>query len=254
LSGDFAIQEAPTALDATAGMDLMGMGIQAGIRVVGDDAYVSLFGQWYEAPAESQDELLGVDTAALMEKVQQMMETLEIDPSAWVKDLKSVGDEKLADTDVVHLTGTLDLEKMLDDVMEIMQSPEMAEIMAMTSSTADSADMDMGIDVPTASELEEILADLDEMLDEVTMDFWLAKDDGSVRQMEMDAHIILPQDSGLEGITGITAAVTLALDKIGQQVNIQAPADAKPIEQLQQDLQQNPLFGAFLGGGLDLEF
>ena len=164
LSGDFAIQESPTALDATAGMDLMGMALEAGVRVIDSDAYLSVFGQWYEAPAESQDELTGVDTKALTEKIQQMLDNLDIDPSTWCKDLKVVGEEKLADVDVTHLTGSLDIEKMLDDVMEIMQSPEMTEIIAMTDSATDTADMGVGIEIPTTEELDEGVATLDQML------------------------------------------------------------------------------------------
>ena len=254
LSGDFAIQESPTAVAVTAGTDLLGMGLKVGARVIDGDAYLSVFGQWYEAPAESQDELIGVDTEALMEKIQQMLDNMETDPSTWCKDLKVVGDEKLGDTDVTHLTGSLDTQKMMDDVMEIMQSPEMAEIIAMTGSATDAADMGAGLEIPTAEELDEVVATLDQMLEEVTMDFWLSKAEGTIRQMEVNAHVVLPEEAGLEGISGVIAVVTVAFDKINQPVDIKAPADAKPIDQLPKDIEQNPILGGLLGGGLDLDF
>ena len=93
----------------------MGMGLQAGLTMLDSGQYVNLLGQWYEAPAELNQQLADLDVASMSDTVWEAMDELSIDPTSWFTDLKKAGEETLVETDVVHLTASVDLNKMVTD-------------------------------------------------------------------------------------------------------------------------------------------
>ena len=72
--------------------------------------------------------------------------------------------------------------------------------------------------------------------------------------MVVDAHIALPEIQEIEAISGLTVVATIALEEKQKADKIQVPDSPKPFEELQQQLEQNPILGGLLGGGLDLDF
>ena len=91
------------------------------------------------------------------------------------------------------------------------------------------------------------------MFKNVTLDFWLAKSDKTMRKLMVNAEVQIPQELGLTGINGATLAATLNLDEPNKALTFKAPDSPKPFTQLQQDMQTNPLFSGFLEGlsGID---
>jgi hypothetical protein len=247
LSGDFASQTAPLAVDLSMSTSLMGMGLQAGITLLDSGQYINLLGQWYEAPAELNQQLTGVDVAAISDTAWEAMDELSIDPASWFTDLKKAGEEKLVDTDVVHLTASVDLNKMVTDVVALMQSEKMAELMTtLSGSAAQSALGDLQL--PTQADLDEALPMIEQMFEGTTVDLWLAKSDSTIRKMALNANMAIPQEIGLTGLNGATIVATINLDEPNRPLSIKAPDSPKPFAQLEQDLQNNPLLSGLLEG------
>lgn len=249
ITGDFATQMDPLRLDVTMGLDLMGMGLGLGVRAIDDEFWLNMLGEWYVIPADQLQELDLASTTELSASMLQMMSDNDIDPNNWLKDLKVVGKEKLADTEVTHLSGALDIQKMFTDVITLIQDPEFATLMG------DMAQSDSIVSMPDASEIQEAQDMLDQMFQSAAFDLWLA-DDNSLRKMMANIDMSIPQEMGLPGLTGVNVLLAMAYDEPGQTVEVTAPASAKPIEQMQEDLANNPLLSlleGLLGGdsGLD---
>ena len=113
-----------------------------------------------------------------------------------------------------------------------------------------------GVSLPDASATEELQATLEEMFKGATLDLWIADKDDSLRRMVLSMEIAMPDSLGETGMTGATVAVTVNLDAPNEPVEVSAPESAKPMSELETDLQSNPLLsglGSLLGSGSGLE-
>ena len=125
VTGSFASQKDPVLADLSVALNLMGMSVSAGIRAIDEDVWLNVLDQWYEVPAEDLQtggEPISPDVLA---SLQQTMDEQGIDPTTWYTDLTVVGTETLGDTDVSvsHLTGTLDVQKMVTDMVTTAGEP-----------------------------------------------------------------------------------------------------------------------------------
>jgi hypothetical protein len=250
LTGDFAISGDPLGADVSASTSVMGITLEVGALTSGGKAYLHIIDQWYEAPDKTKG-LLAQDeqTAGLLDTIRQAIATAGLDPTTWCTNIRVTGEETLADTQVVHLTSRLDVKKMLADVTTLMQGEQLARLAASTGSTDQSA---AGApEIHSAAELEGKLGDVEGMLKNATVDFWLAKSDSTVRKMELSTELVVPGRSAGSGITGANVVATLEPGQPGQTVSIKAPTSAKPFADLKQDLKQdlktNPIFAMILG-------
>ncbi len=123
-SGTFATSQSPTAVDLTVAASLFGQGIDAGVRLLDGKPYILFSGQWYETDPDTMQSLTDSGTVPDVGAIKDVLTNLAVDPSAWLKDLKEVGSEKIDGVNSVHLSGTPDLVKMITDVTVLMQSPE----------------------------------------------------------------------------------------------------------------------------------
>jgi hypothetical protein len=257
LSGDFASQTDPPAANLSLSTSLMGLGLQAGVTLVDGGQYLNLLGQWYEAPAELTQQMAQVDTAAVSATVWEALEELSIDPADWFTDLDKAGEETLAETDVVHLSAKIDINKMVTDVVALMQSEKLAELMNTLSGSAGQSALGE-LQLPTETDLAEALPLIEQMFQDTTVDLWLAKSDSTMRKMALSANIVIPQQVGLTGLKGAAVLATINLDEPNQPLSIKAPDSPKPFAELEEDLQSNPLISGllegFLGSGSESPF
>jgi hypothetical protein len=246
ISGEFASQEAPLAADVSMALSLMGTSVQLGGKVVDNKAYVNMLGQWYEAPAEVETQLASAEADNKAADMRQLLTDLNVDPTTWCTDLKTVGEETVAETETIHLTGSPDLDKMTTDITALLQSDQMAELLALTGALGGSTGS--AVEIPTAADIETMMATFDDVLTDATMDFWIAKADATLRKMTVNATITIPEDLDLTGLSGATVVATVNLDKITEALNIVAPISSRPFTDFMQDMQANPLFQGILGG------
>jgi hypothetical protein len=245
VTGDFASQESPARADLSLAVNLMGTSLGGAVRAVDESAWLNVLGQWYEVPAEQLQQSTGGSSADVTKTIREAMDEQGIDVSKWIKDLKAAGDETLTDTEVTHLTGTLDVQKMVTDLVALLQSPKVAALMATAGAQAGA---ETGVAVPDATEIADLQATIQQMIKTATVDLWIAKSDSSMRKIALNADVVIPAELGLSGLSGATALFTINLDAPGKAIAVAAPESAKPFADLQTDLQSNPLLSGLLGG------
>ncbi len=245
ITGNFAMQKDPVLADLSLALDLMGQSLSIGVRAIDQDVWLNVLDQWYEVPAESLQTGGEPVSPDVLASLQQTMDEQGIDPTTWYTDLKVVGTETLADTEVSvsHLTGTLDVEKMLTDVVGLLQSPEVAALMG----DATTAASDTGVSLPDATATEELQTTLEEMFKGATLDLWIADKDDSLRRAVLSAELAMPEDLATSGVNGATVVVTVNLDAPDEPVEVSAPTSAKPLSDLETDLASNPLLSGLSG-------
>lgn len=198
-------------LDAKANGDTAGspFDIEVGLTLTSDGAYVSYGGSAYKLD-DATFQLLqsSYEQSSQLQSDQQDQPSLSqfgIDPESWVTDLHNDGTEDLDGTEVVHVSGTADIAKIVQDLTTVAQQ------------TGQSGQVD------TSS-----LDQLESSISNATIDVYAGSDDGTLRKFEVKADIADP--SGGSDTTSIDLAVGIA-DPGGDQT-ISAPADAKPIQDL----------------------
>ena len=124
MSGTFAFNENPQAVDASLNASIAGQSLAMGIKATGDKAWVQFMGQWYEVPADAMQQagatattLSKADTAAIMAAIK----AAGVDPATWLTGLKVVGNDTIDGTLTSHLQGTVDFNKVMTDAMKLMQ-------------------------------------------------------------------------------------------------------------------------------------
>jgi hypothetical protein len=252
VTGTFAGQESPMLADATLNVGLMGINVAAGLRALGDKMWMDLLGQWYEIPADQLQQAGITSVADLQKTVKDATTEANLDITTWVKDLKTVGDETVADTQVTHLSGTIDFQKMITDSIALMQNPKIAALLASSSSAAST---NTGVTVPDAASIAQSVATLQQVFKTATVDMWVAKSDSTMRKITLNLDLVIPTEMGLTGLSGGTVVATINLDAAGKAVTVAAPESAKPFSDLEKDMQSNPILSGFvsgfLGGGSD---
>jgi hypothetical protein len=196
----------------------------------GDNAFVGFQGQNYE-----------VGTALVKQFEQQAatqtqqkglsLNQLGIDPASWLKDPKDAGTEDVAGTATTKITGGLDIEKMLNDV----------------NGAVDKAGSAMGSSSARKLTPQQI-AQVKEVVKDPTFEAFVAKDDKTLRRLTVNIDFTIPaaQRQQASGATGGKVTFSLQFANVGQPAQVTAPTGAKPITELQQQLQSGGLGG--LGG------
>lgn len=250
ITGTFASQESPVRADLSLAVNLMGTSMAAGVRAIDSNTWLNVLGQWYEVPADQLQQTGDAKNADMVKTLQDAMDEQGVDVSNWLKDLKSTGDETLADTQVTHLTGAVDVQKMVTDVVALMQNPKVAALLDSASSAAGSQ-TGTSVTVPDATAIAQLQTIFQQMIKTATVDLWVAKSDSSMRKMVLNTEVVIPAEMATSGLGGATLAFTVNLDAPNKAVDVKAPDGAKPFADLQTDLQSNPLLsglGSLLGG------
>ena len=195
----------------------------------GDNAFVGFQGQNYEV---GSDVVKQFEQQAASQTQQQGLspKQLGIDPGSWIKDAKDDGDEDVAGAATTKITGGLDIEKMLNDL----------------NGAVDKAGSAMG---SSAQKLTpEQIAEVKQVVKDPTFEAFVAKDDKTLRRLTVNINFTIPQAQRQQanGATGGNVKFSLQFADVGQPAQVTAPTDAKPLTDLQQQLQSGGLGG--LGG------
>ena len=229
-------------LDLTAALSGEGAGqsieFEGGLIVTEDNAFIEYGGEAYEVGTDNFAQLKeqaeaqagtteeGADsTSSFREGCEQAIEaqggdpaTCDIDLSTWFTDLSNEGTEDVGGAEATHIAGTLDVPTMLNDLVEI------------------------GTSVPGASAQglspELIQAQIDSLAEAIsTAEFnvYSATEDDTLRQLDFELGIDPSAIPGAEasGVDSVDVSFSIALSDVGSEQTVEAPADAKPIEQLE---------------------
>ncbi len=228
---------------------------EGGITVTDDNAYVEYGGSAYEVGTETfsqfkqlteqaaaqQSETEGLSfSEAFTQGCQQSLEAqggdpsaCEIDFSAWLTDLTSDGTEDVEGTETDHISGSLNVDTMLQDLI------------------------DLGTAVPEAAGTvppEEQIQQVADAISEASFDLYSGTDDRILRGLDFNLAIdpsAIP-DAEAAGVDSVDANFSMRLGAVNEEQTIDAPSDAQPLGDLLSQFGVDPgALGALggLGGG-----
>ena len=221
------------SMDLNATIAGGGQSIPFGLTSTGDNFYVKVRSQAYEVGKQSVTQLNQQLAQQSGNKPKTTLSELGIHPSTWLTNAKNEGDSNIGGTDTTHISATLDVGKLLDDLNQVVQKAPAGSLGGATKPPQLSADQKQQIE---------------DVVKNPRIDVYVAKSDNTVRRLATNLDISVPKDqqSKVNGITGGTIQVSIDLANVGGNQQVKAPANAKPISDLAGQL--NALGGS-LGTG-----
>jgi hypothetical protein len=221
-----------------------------GLVVTTDNAFVEYNGEAYEVGTEQftqiKDEFEAQAEAAAGEDTQGTIQEqcataieqaggdpsacADFDPASWLTNETNDGNEDVAGTDTIHISADADVPTMLADIGNLAAA------------------------VPGADQQGFDPAQLDQVsgaVTEATIDVYTGAEDKVLRKLEVNLTID-PSAVVPEGVTvpveDIQIAFAVEIAGLNEEQTIEAPADAKPIDELFGDVGIDPSSLGGLGG------
>jgi hypothetical protein len=252
LSGTFSGSEQAKAAEASMNITVAGQSIPVAMKMVDDKAWIQFMGQWYEMPVDTAAAGTTGTTEKAMDAagMMQALATAGVDPTTWLTNLTLVGEETVGGTPAYHLTGTVDMNKIVTDAVKLMSDKNVQGLMGSLGSEM-MGTTGTSLQMPSAQELQTLQSELGQVFQNVTIDMWIAKDTYQLRQAELNASLVPPAGQDAQGINGITLNAKMAVAPATTPVTVTPPTDAKPFSDLQNSLGAlEGLFSGALGGGV----
>lgn len=206
---------------------------EGGLVLTDDNAYVEYNGEAYEVGAEQfaqikeqmEKEAGSVDTesttASFQDACAQALEqagatntsACEIDLQSWLTNLTNEGTEDVGGAESVHISGDVDVETMLGDLGELASAiPEASA---------------QGIDPSQLSAFSSAVT-------EASVDVYSTTADDLLSKLEFNLAIDPSQIPGgaSAGVDSINVDFAVEIAEMNEEQTIEAPADAKPIDEL----------------------
>jgi hypothetical protein len=207
------------SMDLTANIIGGGQSVPFGLTSTGDNLFVTVRGQAYEVGKQTVARV-NQQLASQKPKGQQTsLSELGIHPSTWLTNAKNAGDSTVGGTKVTHISATLDVGKVLEDLNQLVQKAP--------TSSLNGASKPPQLTEQQKSEIENVVKN-------PQIDVYVAKSDNTIRRIATNLQLSVPKDqqSKLNGVTGGTLQLSLELDNVGGGQQIKPPANAKPISDL----------------------
>jgi hypothetical protein len=239
LSGPFAstgTDELPR-FNFEASLNAAGQNITAGAISTGEGGFISFQGQAYELSKELYDQF----KRGYAEEAKKSDEdgegvsfkTLGIDPQTWLQDPEYLGEADVGGAETLHISAGIDLPRMLEDVNKILARAE--DIQGERARQL------------TAEERRQI----QESITDAKLELWTGEEDKILRRLNVRLAFDVPEErrERAQGLTKGVIAFDLALGAINEEQKIEAPQDARPLDELIQGLQGGNGGNGGSGGG-----
>ena len=213
LSGPFATtaeDELPELdLDASLQFESGGdsEGFDGGIVLTADGAFVETAGAAFQVDdatfATLQDSFAQSAEAQNQESEDSsaIFDQLGIDPAGWLTDVTNEGTEDLEGAEVVHISGTPDVGKIIEDAQRLDPTGQ--------------------ADVVGADELAETVSG-------ATIDVYTGAEDKILRQLDLSVELVDPKAPD----QAVTFELSIGISGVNEEQDITAPENAQPIEEL----------------------
>jgi hypothetical protein len=209
-----------------------GQDLSAGVTATGDKGYVSFQGTNYVVSDDVFKQFrTGYEQAQQrsQDKQGQSLSALGIDPRRWLTNARNAGEGKVGDTDVIRITGGVNMSKLLDDVNTLL---------ARTKSLDPGAAQGVPSQL-TAQQKQQV----EQAVKHVGIELDTGKDDKVLRRTLVNVDLQPPQGSS-GGVTSAAVRLDLKLEGVNESQDINAPANPKPFADL-----LNSLGALGIGGG-----
>ncbi len=215
-------------IDVTGG----GQGYSGGIVATEDNAFVKFRGQTYEVGKRLYEQFVRQQEQQSKSGPQTLQE-LGVDPSDWIDDVKVSDGESVGGDATRKVAGKVDVAEMIDDILDAAARPAIRkQLEAAGRSFPEISDKDK----------EKVVDAIDEAGFTVNVD-----EEDVARKATFSVTFDVPDGVDAHGVSGGQLNFAYELPKVGGGVDITAPADAKPLALL---LQQLGLGSNLPGGGL----
>jgi hypothetical protein len=215
-----------------------GESLSGGITATKDAGYVSFGGNTYEVTGPVFEQFkAGYEQSAKEASGDkgQSLASLGIDPRRWLTNARNEGEAKVGDTDTIKITGDVDVPKLLDDVNGALE-----KIRALGVQGSDQ--------IPDRlSEAEK--QQTADAIENLSVEIYTGADDRILRRMVIALGLKLPEGStATGGAQSADVDLDFQLLDVNEDQQIEAPSNAKPFEELLQQLDGLGLDLGALGG------
>jgi hypothetical protein len=203
-----------------------------GLISTGQAAFLSFQGTDYAVPQQLYDEftttyaqLQGQSSSS---KSPNLLKTLDISPANWLTDLKNDGTADVEGTKTIHVSGTADVPKLVDDLKAIARKAGSA------------------VGNVNTQQLDQ----LNNVVESGDIDVYSGEDDKLLRRFQI--HVDLKPPAGTPGAPdSLSVDIQLNLADVNQPQTVSAPANPQPLGDLFRKLGVDPgQLGNALRGGL----
>ena len=161
-----------------------------------------------------------------------------IDPRPWIENAKDRGEEQVAGVKTTHVSGSLDVDRMLRDLNEFVR-----RCGSLLGTAAGGAPEPL-----SRSDIDKIA----QIVNDPSFDVYVGKDDGIVRRLSASVNVKVPQEDqeSVGGIEGGSLKLSIEFANVNGDQKIEAPAKSRPLSELTSQLGANALSGGLgLGSG-----
>jgi hypothetical protein len=189
-----------------------------GLTVTEDQGFVEYQGDAYEVPPELlaafrqayQEQAQAADASQSDADAGAIFDQLGINPQDWIVDPTNEGTEDVEGTDSIHISGGVDVERLLSDLSDVA-----------ASTGAPSGEL--GTD-----ELDLITG----AVNEATVDVYSGEDDHILRRLDLSLAIQPPEDAGAGDVGRADVSFSLTLSDLNEDQEFTAPESARPLTEL----------------------
>jgi len=197
--------------------------VQTGFLSTGDRAFVKFQDVYYEQP-QSKVEQANRSIASGGGRRRSSLKSLGLDPRRWLEGAHDEGSETVAGADTTHVSGKLDVSRMVQDFNGFVKR----------SSGAIGGATGQAPRPLRKSELDKI----SDIVKDPSFDVYVAKEDDTVRRVSGHLELDVPEGDrrSVGGIEGGSLSFTIELSKVNGNQKIEAPANARPLSDLTKSL------------------
>lgn len=194
-----------------------GFDFNGGATVTGEQAYITVDGQAYEVDATTfsvfQDfyaqSVAAQEQSTGAEQGSALFEQLGIDPQSWLTEVTNEGVEEFGGAEAVHISGSADVAKILEDSQAIAQQTGQAG----------------QIDPEDAQRLNESVED-------ARIDVFVGTEDGLLRGFDGELAFSDQADSEAE-LSQADISFSFEFSSVNEDLEFTAPEDTLPISELE---------------------
>jgi hypothetical protein len=216
------------------GVEGGGASIDTGRISVGDRAWIKFQGGFYEVPAEQVKSANEAFQSG--KKKRDEVKGGNVNPRDWITNAKDEGDEEVAGVDTKHVSGQLDVRKMVSDLN------------AFVSRAGKSLGAGAGVPKPLSQSTLDKVA---QVVRNPTFDVYIGNDDERVRRLSANVQLAVPEQDRqvARGIEGGSLELTIEFRDVGKPQKIEPPAQSRPLSDLTKQLGGAGALGGVLGQG-----
>jgi hypothetical protein len=209
-----------------------GQTITSGVLTTGDRVFLKFQDVYYEQPP-AQVRKTNAAVARRGKQGGQSLSELGLDPRSWIANAEDKGDTRAAGADTHHVSGTLDVERLMSNINDFVGNSASALGSGRKST-------------PRLTKAD--IRELAKAVKDPSFDVYVGKTDDTIRRVAARIEFSIPEDdrAGLGGLTGGTITFSVELRDVNGNQKIEAPAHSRPLSKL-----TNSLGGALgaLGAG-----